>query len=159
MEAGYRLHLVNTTAVPQYDGMKYREDTRDARWLAQLLRLGILPEGSIYPKAERGLRDLMRKRSQRVRARSQPIVSVENALSREVGTHPSSNRIQRWQESDVDDLPLAELSPLAVKSNLAVMHLPMNRVNGWKRPSWPRQSSARSTGACSRCAGSARCCR
>jgi len=122
MEAGYRLHLVNTTAVQQYDGMKYREDTHDARWLAHLLRLGILPQGYIYPKAERCLRDLMRKRSQLVRARSQQIVSVENALSREVGTHPSSNRIKRWQESDVDDLPLAELSQLAVKSNLAVMH-------------------------------------
>ena len=50
------------------------------------------------------------------------MLSIENALSREVGAHPSSNRIKRWQESDVEELPLAELSQWAVKTNVAVMH-------------------------------------
>ena len=122
MEAGYRVHLVNTTAVQQYEGLKYREDVDDARWLAHLLRLGILPEGYIYPKAERSLRDLMRKRSQLVRQRSQQILSIENALSRELGERVTANQIRRWQEADVDQLALTDLSRLAVKSNLAVMH-------------------------------------
>jgi len=44
-EYSYRMHLVNTAAVPQYDGLKYSGDESDARHLAHLLRLGILPEG------------------------------------------------------------------------------------------------------------------
>ena len=31
MEAGYRVHLVNTAAVKQYEGLKYKEDVHDAR--------------------------------------------------------------------------------------------------------------------------------
>jgi transposase len=56
MEAGYGVQLVNTSAVHQYEGLKYVDDRHDARWLARLLHLGILPTGYIYPKPERALR-------------------------------------------------------------------------------------------------------
>jgi transposase len=59
MEAGYRVHLANPAAMQQYSGLKYTDDRSDARWLAHLLRLGVLPEGYIYPKAERAVRDLL----------------------------------------------------------------------------------------------------
>ena len=49
-DAGFSLHLVNTAAVKQYDGLKYSGDFSDARHLAHLLRLGILPTGYIYPR-------------------------------------------------------------------------------------------------------------
>jgi len=62
MEAGYRVHLVNTAAVKQYEGLKYTGDSSDAFWLAHLLRLGLLPTGHIYPKQSRAVRDLLRKR-------------------------------------------------------------------------------------------------
>ena len=45
MAAGYRMHLANTAAMVQYAGLKYTDDDSDARWLAKLLRLGLLPEG------------------------------------------------------------------------------------------------------------------
>jgi transposase len=61
LEAGYRVHLANTAAIVQYSGLKYSDDDSDARWLAKLLRLGLLPEGYIYPKAERAVRDLLRR--------------------------------------------------------------------------------------------------
>ena len=57
MEADYRVHLANPAAMQQYSGLKYTNDHSDARWLAHLLRLGVLPEGYIYPKAERAVRD------------------------------------------------------------------------------------------------------
>lgn len=122
MDAGYRVHLVNTAAVKQYEGLKHKDDEDDARWLAHLLRLGILPVGYIYPKESRGVRDLMRKRNQLVRQRSRQIVSIENVLSRDTGGRASANEIKRWQEKDVDQLAVVESSGLAVKSNLAVMH-------------------------------------
>jgi len=50
MEQGYRAHLANPSAIQKYAGLKHRDDTHDAFWLAELLRLGILPEGYIYPK-------------------------------------------------------------------------------------------------------------
>lgn len=43
--AGHSLHLANTTAIKQYDGLKHRGDESDARHLAHVLRLGLLPEG------------------------------------------------------------------------------------------------------------------
>ena len=43
MEAGYQVHLANPAAIQQYSGLKYTNDHSDARWLAHLLRLGVLP--------------------------------------------------------------------------------------------------------------------
>ena len=44
MEAGYQVHLANTAAIQKYTGLKHVDDRHDAFWLAELLRLGILPE-------------------------------------------------------------------------------------------------------------------
>src|SRR5437879_12532329 len=49
MEADYRVHLANPAAMQQYSGLKYTDDYSDAHWLAHVLRLGVLPEGYIYP--------------------------------------------------------------------------------------------------------------
>src|SRR5688572_22723516 len=35
MEAGYQVHLANTTAIKKYEGLKYSGDTTDAAYLAQ----------------------------------------------------------------------------------------------------------------------------
>lgn len=70
MESGYRVHLANTAAICQYEGIKYTNDNTDARHLAHLLRLGILPEGHIYPKDKRGVRDMLRRRMLLVRQRT-----------------------------------------------------------------------------------------
>jgi len=49
IEAGYEMHLANPAAIKQYEGFKYTNDFHDAFYLADLLRLGILAEGYIYP--------------------------------------------------------------------------------------------------------------
>jgi len=46
-EEGYQVHLANPSRIQQYSGMKYSDDKHDAFWLAEMLRLGILPEGYI----------------------------------------------------------------------------------------------------------------
>jgi len=98
--------LVNTTAVKQCAGLKYREDDDDARWLAHLLHWVSCPY--ICPKAERGVRGLMRKRGRLVRQRSQPILSVENALSRELGAHEQLPRSSAGKRADVDQRALGD---------------------------------------------------
>ena len=122
MSEGYRLHLVNTAAVKQYEGLKYSSDQHDARWLAHLLRLGILPEGYIYPKEARAVRDLLRKRSQLVRQRTTQILSIQNLLARNFGTETSGNDIKRWSVEHVETLKLFPVQRLAIAANLAVMH-------------------------------------
>jgi hypothetical protein len=56
------VHLANTTAIKQYDGLKHSGDETDARHLAHLLRLGIRPTGTILPRKARNVRYLARKR-------------------------------------------------------------------------------------------------
>lgn len=62
MSEGYHVHLANPAANIQYEGLKYSDDKSSAFWLARLLLLGILKEGYIYPKEERPIRDLLRRR-------------------------------------------------------------------------------------------------
>ncbi len=70
VEQGYAVHLANTLAIQQYNGLKYTNDETDARFLAHLLRLNILPTGYIYPKAQRQVRDLLRRRLLLVKQRT-----------------------------------------------------------------------------------------
>ena len=93
--AGFRVHLANTTAIKQYDGLKHSGDEADARHLAHLLRLGILPTGTILPKEERAVRDLVRKRIQLVRGRTTHILAIENIMARQLGGRMTSNQIKR----------------------------------------------------------------
>jgi transposase len=78
MEGGYRVHLANPTKMQKYSGMKYVDDEDDAFWLAEMLRLGVLPEGYIYPKEERPIRDLLRKRGHLVWVRTSVLLSLKN---------------------------------------------------------------------------------
>lgn len=120
MEAGYRVHLANTTAIKKYEGLKYSGDVADAAYLAQLLRLGLLPEGYIYPREERAGRDLARKRMQLVRCRTTQILAIENILARQTGGRMTSNQIKRLSAEQVDELGFAADVALALKANLAV---------------------------------------
>ena len=120
-EAGYRVHLANTTAIKQYDGLKHRGDESDARQLAHLLRLGLLPQGHIMPKAARAVRDLARKRMQLVQQRTSQILSIESSLSRHTGGRMSSNNIKCLRETELNELRLGDMQTLGLKAHVAVM--------------------------------------
>ena len=122
MDAGYRLHLANPAAMQQYNGLKYTDDRSDARWLAHLLRLGVLPEGYIYPKAQRPVRDLLRKRAHLVEQQTANVLSVQNIIVRNTGTRLSTNRIKSVSQAEVDALLPDADQALAVSSALAVLH-------------------------------------
>lgn len=120
-EAGYRVHLANTTAIKQYDGLKHRGDESDARQLAHLLRLGLLPQGHIMPKAARAVRDLARKRMQLVQQRTSQILSIESSLSRFTGGRISSDNIKRLREADLNEMRLGDMQTLGLNAHVAVM--------------------------------------
>jgi transposase len=120
-EHGHRLHLANTVALQQYDGLKYRDDTSDARWLAKLLRLGQLPEGHIYPRTERAIRDLLRKRSQLVRQATMNLLSIQNLFARNRGQGISANRVKQLTLAAVSAAFEDANVALAIQSNVRVL--------------------------------------
>jgi transposase len=101
MEAGYHVELVNTSAVRQYEGLKYVDDRHDARWLARLLQLGILPTGYIYPKEQRALRDLLRRRTFLVSQRTANLLSIKNLYSRLTGAQVPTKDLKRLTAEQV----------------------------------------------------------
>ncbi len=114
MAEGYKVHLANPAAIQQYAGLKHSDDKQDAFWLAEMLRLGILPEGYIYPKEERPVRDLLRKRGHLVRLRTSLVISLQNILSRNLGRKVNVNDVKSIREDRIssflemnEDLALA----------------------------------------------------
>jgi len=119
--AGFLVHLANTTAIKKYDGLKHSDDETDARYLAHLLRLGILPTGTIVPPEERTVRDLARKRMQLVRSRTSHILAVENITARHCGTRLSSAQVSRLTAEAIDQMGLPTDVGLAIQANVAVI--------------------------------------
>jgi len=111
--AGYRVHLANPSAIQKYSGLKHSDDQHDAFWLAEMLRLGILPEGYIYPKEERPIRDLLRKRGHLVKLRTSLILSLQNIVARNRGVRLKVNDVKRLKENVVAPL-LEENEDLAM---------------------------------------------
>jgi transposase len=120
MDVGYRVHLAHPSAIKKYEGLKHSGDFADAGYLAQLLRLGLLAEGYIYPREERGARDLARKRMQLVRYRTAQILSIENILIRQTGARIRGEAVKRLTAEQVDELGFAPDVALAVEANRAV---------------------------------------
>jgi transposase len=121
MEAEYRVHLANPAAMQQYSGLKYTDDHSDARWLAHLLRLGGFPEGYLSPKAERAVRDLLRKRAHLVRQHTANVLSGQNIMARHTGARFSGTRIQELTKQELTTLLAEETQGLAVPSSLVVL--------------------------------------
>ena len=121
MEAGYRVHLANPIAIQQYSGLKYTDDHSDARWLAHLLRLGVLPEGYIYPKEQRPLRDLLRKRGHLVEQQTSNVLSVQNIIARNTASRLRANQIKQLTQDEVQTILPNEDQALAVSSALRVI--------------------------------------
>jgi len=121
-EHGYRLHLANTGAIQQYSGLKHGDDDKDARWLAKMLCLGILPEGYICPKQMRGVRDLLRKRGYLIRHRTSNILSIQNLIARNTGRRVSGDGIKKLTDSAVTDMLPNPDHALAAQTSVAAMH-------------------------------------
>ena len=65
-------------------------------WLAELLRLGILPEGYIYPPAERPVRDMLRRRLLVVHQATQTLLSLQSMVTRHTGQSVRAAKLKEW---------------------------------------------------------------
>jgi transposase len=128
MEAGHRCHLANTSAIQQYEGLKYTDDRHDARWLARLLALGILPEGYIYPRQERPWRDLLRRRAFLVRSRSAQLLTIHALLEQYTGRSVKASELKRWTSKSVADQVRDPRVALAVTAMLRVANVMTTQI-------------------------------
>jgi transposase len=119
MDAGYQcVHLANPSAMKQYEGIKHTDDQHDAFFLAQMLILGILPQGYIYPKEDRPVRDLARKRLFLVRHKTSHILSLQSLIARCCGQRVSANDIRKFTVEDLQQLLKEEYIVLSAQANL-----------------------------------------
>ena len=85
MDHNYPVVLAHPSEMEQYHGIKEADDLTDAAFLARLARLNILPTGYIYPKEDRPVRDLLRRRMLVVQHRTGMILSLQNMAERQTG--------------------------------------------------------------------------
>jgi len=98
-----------------------------------MLRLNILPEGYIYPKEERPVRDLLRRRLLFVKHRTAHILSLQSMITRNLGTQMSGNAIKRLEQRDAEILFNHPHLVLAAQNNIAVIHFLKQRITGIER--------------------------
>jgi len=101
---GYKVHLANPSAIKQYEGLKHTDDKWDSFWLAHLKQLDILPEGYIYPKEERPVRDLLRRRLLFVHQRTAHILSLQSMITRNLGKNITSSAIKKLTKEDAEKM-------------------------------------------------------
>ena len=80
--AGARVHLAHPLGVKAFEYRRVKNDFRDAVDLADLLRMGRLPEAWIAPPATRELRELVRHRAKLVALRSDCKAEVHAVLAK-----------------------------------------------------------------------------
>lgn len=133
IENEYCVHLANTTAIQQYSGLKHADDNSDASWLGEMLRLNILPTGYIYPKQERTLRDLMRKRMQLVQQSTKNLLSIQGAYMRHLNYKLNNNKIKQLTSLKIEQDFSSENIVLATQTNLVVMNCLKKQINTIER--------------------------
>ena len=125
---GYKVHLANPSAIKQYEGLKHTDDKWDSFWLAHMKRLNILPEGYIYPKEERPVRDILRRRLLFVQQRTTQILSLQSTITRNLSLKMSVNAIKKLKEEDIQGLFDSPFLVLTAKSNLAVIQFLTKKI-------------------------------
>jgi len=125
---GYKVHLANPSAIKQYEGLKHTDDKWDSFWLAHIKRLNILPEGYIYPKEERPVRDLLRRRLMFVRHRTSHILSLQSSITRNLGYKMSSREIKKLERGDAGKLFDDPFLVLAASNNISAIQFLKTRI-------------------------------
>jgi len=131
MNAGFDVVLANPAAMKQYEGLKYTDDKSDAAWLANSLRLGLLEkaQGYIYPREQRQVRDLLRKRVQLVQQRTTHILSIQNLTARNTGGRIRGGDVKRLTEADIYRLFQEVHLAMAAIANLHVIQVLNNEIS------------------------------
>jgi transposase len=131
MDAGYSsVHLANPSAIKQYEGLKHIDDKHDAFFLAQLLILGILPQGYIYPKKDRPVRDLARKRMFLVQHKTAHVLSLQSLIQRCCAMKIRTNDMRHLTVKELEAWLEEEYLVLSAQANLDSINFLKQRIQG-----------------------------
>ena len=100
----YPVVLANPAGMVQYSGIKHADDTNDAFFLAELLRLNILPTGYIYDANLRPVRDLLRRRLMLVHQRTALMLSFKSLYTRTTGKEMSLSELKALEIKEAQGL-------------------------------------------------------
>jgi transposase len=101
---GYPVVLANPAAMQQYDGLKHADDKSDGFFLAEMLRLNLLPTGHICDREVRPVRDLLRRRMGLVHKRTSLILSLKSLHARMTGRDLSTGRLKAMEPGEAEKL-------------------------------------------------------
>ena len=119
-EMGCRVHLAHPLGIRGYQNRRVKNDDRDATLLADLLRMGSLPEGWIAPPVLRETRELVRYRHKLSQLRAGLKSQIHAVLGKE-GVIPDLKAL--WGPAGslwLDDQKLAGMSGVRVLRSHAV---------------------------------------
>jgi len=134
VDAGYSsAHLANPSAIKQYEGLKYSDDQHDAFFLAQLLILGILPQGYIYPKKDRPVRDLARKRMFLVQHKTAHILSLQSLIQRCCAIKIRTNDMRHLTVTELEMWLGEEYLVLSAQANLDSINFLVQKIQGLEK--------------------------
>ena len=100
----YPVVLANPASMEQYSGIKHADDTNDAFFLAELLRLAILPTGHIYEAELRPVRDLLRRRLLLVHQRTALMLSFKSLYTRTTGQEMTLSALKNLEIKEAQEL-------------------------------------------------------
>jgi transposase len=103
-EAGYPVVLANPAKITQYNGLKHGDDKSDSLFLAELLRLKILPTGYVYDAELRPVRDLLRRRMSLVHQRTALMLSFKSLFTRTTGESMTLTRLKEMDVKEAQEL-------------------------------------------------------
>jgi transposase len=100
----FPVRLANPARMQENIGLKNANDKTDARFLAKQMAMGVLPEGYIYPKEERAVRDLLRRRMRLVQARTGEWLSLEGLVARHSGKDLGIQALNGLEDGELGQL-------------------------------------------------------
>jgi len=100
----YPVVLANPAGMQQYSGIKHADDTNDAFFIAELMRLKILPTGHIYDEHLRPVRDLLRRRMSLVHQRTSLMLSFKSLYTRTTGQEMTLSRLKELEIKEAQEL-------------------------------------------------------
>ncbi|HZD66444.1 MAG TPA: IS110 family transposase [Acidimicrobiales bacterium] len=123
-DCGAHLHLAHPLGIKAFGYQRVKKDESDARLLADLLRMGRLPEAWVAPPATRELREAVRYRHSLVEARANAKAQVHGVLAKEGIKVPVSDLFGMAGNALLDTLALGDTYQIRVASlrDLVALH-------------------------------------